>query len=348
MGLTVGCGRFAQNHLASPTAEPTPQAATDCRVIQHDLGDTEVCGQPQKVVTLSLHMMDLLLSLDVQPAASTMTLNTHTGQVFDDPAQQIPYLGDLITSQPVNLGNDNTPSLETLVALKPDLIIGEGGRSADDYELLSEIAPTLLWQDRTAKGKWQASLRDLATALGKSAQAEAVIEQYEAEIAAARDDLADVVAAQPKLLLLGASRLDEGFIVIDPDSYLGELLSGIGFELMPPPAAALDAANPLMSIEILPTLNDADTIIVLGWNFDASADDQNSESPVDASVTQQMEANQVQTIQQDWADNGIAQSLTASQAGQVYFASFYKWNVLNGPIGTKLVLAQLRQFFGER
>ena len=125
-------------------------------------------------------------------------------------------------------------------------------------------------------------------ALGKTTQAEAVIQQYEAEIAATRDQLTDKVATQPKLLLLGASRLDEGVIVIDPDSYLGELLSGIGFELIPPPAAALDAANPLMSIEILPTLNEADTIIVLGWNFEASADDQNSESPVDASVTHQI------------------------------------------------------------
>ena len=290
-------------------------------------------------------MLDLLLSLDRQPVASTMTLNVHQGDIFDNPTQQIPYLGDLLTTQPVNLGNDHTPSLEKLAALKPDLIIGEAGRNADEYDLLSQIAPTLLWQDRTEQGKWQESLRDIAMALGQSAKAKTVIQQYEELIADARADLADVVATHPNLLLLGANTLDEGFLVVNPDSYLGELLRGIGFQLIPPPPGALDAANPLMSIEALPILNDADIIIVLGWNAGDSEELENSDSSADESATQRIESHQGQAIQQSWQANDIAQSLTASQENRVYFATFYKWNGLNGAISAELILEELRQFF---
>ncbi|ESA33708.1 iron abc transporter substrate-binding protein [Leptolyngbya sp. Heron Island J] len=346
ISLIVGCGLLARNDSANDSAlEVTTQPASGCRIVQHDLGETEICGQPQKVVTLSAHILDLLLSLDVQPFASTLPLNAHTGEVFNDPARQIPYLGERLTGQPINLGRDHTPSLEALVGLKPDLIVGEGGRNADEYELLSEIAPTLLWNDRTALGKWQESLQDLATALGMDTKAETVIQQYEAAIASARADLVEVVAAHPKLLLLGANRLDEGFVVIAPDSYLGALLAGIGFQIIPPPAAAINASTPLMSIEALPELNDADTIIVLGWNFDTSEGLEKSDPSADTSMGDLLETHQVKTIQQDWQTNSIAQSLTASQENRVYFTTFYKWNGLNGPIGAELILEQLRQFF---
>lgn len=339
IGLTLGCGL-----TTSHNAEGDPAAdVRSCRVIDHDLGSTKVCGQPQKVVTVNAYGLDLLLSLDVQPAGSTLTLNVHQEEVFDNPVQQIPYLGDRITTQPVNLGNASEPSLEKLTLLKPDLIVGQAGR-IDNYELLSQIAPTLLWRQRTAKGQWRESLRAIATALGQDEKAEAVIQAYESQIANARTDLVDIVTAHPKLLVLGANRLDEGFLVVNPDSYLGELLSGVGFELMPPPAA-VDASNPLMSIEALPSLNDADTIIVLGWNSEVNEELGNSDAVADESATQRVESHQVQAIQQNWQTNGIAQSLTASQENRVYFATYYKWNGLNGPIGAELILEQLRQFF---
>jgi ABC-type Fe3+-hydroxamate transport system substrate-binding protein len=89
------------------------------------MGETQVCGQPQKIVALSPHLLDLLLSLDHQPAGYAEVFPFHKGKYFDNPSQQIPYLGDRVTSQPINLGNRNEPSLERLIKLKPDLILGE-------------------------------------------------------------------------------------------------------------------------------------------------------------------------------------------------------------------------------
>ena len=348
-GLIIGCGlAISNNSEESPAVDASSQSLTsDCRVIEHDLGETKVCGQPQKVVTLSLHALDLLLSLDMQPAGCTLTLNVYRGEVFDNPTRQIPYLGDRLTTQPINLGDDHNPSLEKLVALKPDLIVGEASRNADEYDLLSQIAPTILWRNRTAKGQWRESLRDIAAALGQDQKAEVAIQQYEARIADVRTDLADEVAAYPKLLLLGANRLDEGVLAISPDSYLGELLGGVGFQLIPQPSPNIKPGFPI-SIEALPELDDADIIIILGWDFDVS--DGTLENPApssDESMSNRIEMHQMKTIKQDWEANAIAQSLTASQENRVYFATFYKWNGLNGPIGAELILEQLLQFFSN-
>ncbi|MEO1348179.1 MAG: iron-siderophore ABC transporter substrate-binding protein [Cyanobacteria bacterium J06635_15] len=314
---------------------------TDCRVLEHDLGTTEICGQPQNVAVLGVHSLDLLLSLDVQPAGYAAS-SAHDGEVFDNPAQQIPYLGHRLTTQPVSLGRGGEPSLEKLAALQPDLIVGEASRG-NNYDLLAQIAPTLQWQNRMARGQWWESLQTIAAALRLDEKAEEVIQQYEARIADARADLADVVATHPKLLLLGANRLDEGAFVISADSYLGELLDGVGFQLISQPTTNTNAP---ISIEALPELDDADTIIILGYNFDVS-DGQldNPDSSTDMSMEELLETYQVKTIQQDWQESAIAQSLTASQENRVYFATFYKWNALNGPIGAELILEQLRQFF---
>ena len=345
--LIVGCGLSSSNEPgANPVVHDSSQSLTaDCRMIEHDAGTTEVCGQPQTIAVLNVYTLDLLLSLNMQPAGYANLLSTYQGEVFDNPSQQIPYLGDRITSQPVNLGSAGQPSLETLTLLKPDLIIGEIG-SDDNYDLLSQIAPTLLWQDRIAKDKWKESLQSLAVALGVGERAAEVMQQYEIRIANARADLANVVAAHPKLLLLAAHRLEEGISIIHAESYLGELLSKVGFQLVPQTTTA-NTPNAPISIEALPTLNEADTIIILGWNFDVS--DEQSETPAppptNMAIGDWLEAHQVESVRQDWETNAIAQSLTASQENQVYFATFYKWSGINGPISAELILEQLRQFF---
>ncbi|NER79551.1 MAG: iron-siderophore ABC transporter substrate-binding protein [Leptolyngbya sp. SIO1D8] len=342
-GLIVGCGLSGSNKSdESLTIDASPQLPnTDCRVLEHDLGETEICGQPQNVAVLGVHSLDLLLSLEVQPIGYAAS-NAYAGEVFDNPAQQIPYLGQRLTTRPVNLGRGGEPSLEKLTALKPDLIVGEASRM-DNYDLLTQIAPTLQWQNRMAKGQWQESLQTIAAALGQDDKAEEVMQQYEARIADARADLADVIAAYPNLLLLGANRLDEGAFVIGADSYLGELLSGVGFQLISQPNATGTAP---ISIEALPELNDADTIIILGYDFGLINEQlENSDSSADTSMEDLLEMHQVKMIKQDWEASGIAQSLTASQENRVYFATFYKWNALNGPIGAELILEDLRQFF---
>ncbi|MFG6101422.1 ABC transporter substrate-binding protein [Leptothoe sp. EHU-05/26/07-4] len=335
--FVVGCGILGSNE----SGEGLTVNASDCRVLKHDLGEAEVCGQPQNIAVLGIHGLGLLLSLEVQPVGYAAS-SAHVGEVFDNPAQQVPYLGQRLTTRPVNLGRGGEPSLEKLTMLKPDLIVGEVSRS-DNYGLLTQIAPTLQWQNRMAQGQWQKSLKTLAAALGQDEKVKEVIQQYEIRVANARADLADAIAVHPKLLLLGANRLAQDAFVIGADSYLGELLSGVGFQLISQPNVI--GTEPI-SIEALPELNDADTIIILGYDFDLINERlENSDSSADISAQDLLETNQVKVVKQDWETNEIAQALTASKENRVFFATFFKWNAINGPIGAELILADLHRFF---
>lgn len=332
--LIVACNGNAPNRTTSgDTANSIlSSSASKCRIVKHDMGETQVCGQPQKIVVLSPHLLDLLLSLNRQPAGYAEVFPFHKGEYFDNPSQQIPYLGDRVTSQPINLGNRDEPSLERLIKLKPDLILGEVGNNRQAYGLLSQIAPTLLWDDRTAKGKWQQSLRQLAQALGEEKQAEAVIAAYNQRITSARTEFAPIVAAHPHLLLLGANRLSSNMAIVTGSGYLGELLEGLGFQFVSAPLRTDVAQVTSVSVELLPQLGTADIIFILG--HDLSPNRKNLTSVLDS---------QTSAIQQEWNNNAIAQTLKASKENRVYFVTYYLWNGFNGPIGAELILNQLRQ-----
>ena len=337
--LAIGCG--ASNQTIS-----TPTLSETCRTINHDAGTTEICDVPKTIVSLSAHVLDLLLALDQQPAAYVTPVSLHRGDTFDNPAQQIPYLGHKITTQPLNLGSAQEPSIERLTALEPDLILGET-RNADEYKLLSQVAPTLLLADRTVPGQWQEHLTMIANALGQSEKADAIIQDYQVTIEQARLDLADVTAAHPNILLLGGNRLEEGFYVIQANSYLGNLLETVGFTIVSPPLPT-GTPNAPVSLEALPDMNSADSIIILGFNTDLNDPTiKQAMAAGEQSIEEITADHQIKAIQQSWQENAIAQSLTASQENRIYFATYAKWNGLNGPTGNELVLEQLIQFFAE-
>jgi len=342
--LTLGLGAALLVVACSPSDSQISDRATanlngtNCRMVEHDVGETQVCGQPKQIVALGPHILDLLLSLDMQPAGYAEVFPFHGGDSFNNPSAQIPYLGNRVTTQPVNLGDRSNPSLESLTRLQPDLILGEAGGLRQNYDMLSKIAPTLLWEKRTAKGKWQENLRQLAAAIGQEDRAEAVIAEYNQQIAAARDQLAPVVAKYPQVLLLGANQLVD-IRVVNDSSYLGEVLEGVGFELVSPPAQNKSELTTAISLETLPQLNDADLIFILGYETSVRDQQQKATNAVLNRVIDQQTA----AIQQEWQNNAIAQSLKASQEDRVFFVTYYLWNGLNGPLGAQLILDELRQ-----
>lgn len=331
--LIAACSSDApkQAKSASNTNTGLAAKASECRVVKHELGETKVCGQPQKVVAFGPYMLDLLLSLGVQPAGYADVFPWHRGTYFDKPSQQIPYLGSRVTSKPLNLGVRDAPSLEALSRLKPDLILSEAGGMESSYPLLSQIAPTLLFEHRTVKDRWQQSIQAIAQALGRSEQVPRVIRSHNQLLAAARAELAPVVAAHPHLLLLGGNQLNENILVFNRNGYIGGLLADVGFQIVSLPSQDKTAQGTFVSSELLPSFKAADTVIVLGYNLDPTAHQGN------------VLENQLKNMKQEWNKNALARSLPASQEGRVYFVTYYLWNGLNGPIGAELILKELRQ-----
>lgn len=331
--FTTACGGKTVNNLTNDQKPPLANSAQNqCQTIEHDFGKTEVCGQPQKVTALGPNALEILLALKVQPVGYADHISFHQGD-FDQPSQQIPYLGERVTSQPINLGTSGEPSLEALTRLKPDLIIGNVEQHRDKYHLLSQIAPTLLFNLVREGVEWQDSFKIAAQALGQTEQAQKVIEAYKQNLEATQEKLSPIVKAHPKVLMLDTNGLNQNIFLSDSTRPCDRLVEALGFQLVSLTEQEPQSYLQNISLEILPQL-DSDLIIIQGWDF--SQHDQLADA-------KDIKTNQLQGIKQEWSENAIAQSMQASQEGRVYFVSSYLCNGLPGPIGAEIFLDELQK-----
>ncbi|MBD2164913.1 iron-siderophore ABC transporter substrate-binding protein [Calothrix membranacea FACHB-236] len=321
-----GCHRQPSDILSS---RRTPKG--DCQTVRHLGGETQICGQPQRIVVLNPKMLDIVLSLDVQPIGYAEVFSNRRGD-FDRPQEQIPYLGDRITQPVANLGMSSNPSLETIIRLQPDLILGDIRGNQQQYTQLSKIAPTLLFE-YVGSDKWQDSLQAIAQVLGRTHQAKKIIAAHHQQIEATRQLLAPVVKAYPKVLMVSSEQLNSSINLVTSLDFCGALLEDIGFKL-----ATVSQSKPInitqpISVEILPQL-DADLIIIQGHNIVELSKIENTNS---------FAKIQLQSVQKSWNTNTLAQSLTASRKNRVYFIPTYICLGLPSPSGTQITLKSLQE-----
>lgn len=334
VALTAACSDQTAKDLTTGQNQHNPEASsspTQCQSIPHALGETEVCGQPKKIVALGPNILEILLALEVQPIGYADYFSL-TNQNLDQPSQQILYLGKQMTSQPSNVGTWIDPSLEAIAKLQPDLILGSKGANQDEYTLLSKIAPTLLFTYYEADKGWQPSFRSIARVLGRSEQAEKVIADHNRRLAAVREELKPIAITYPSVMLLASNQLNQNLQLENSNnSSCGSLIENLGFQIVSLPSLEKsEETTSTISLEVLPQL-DADLIILQAWNRDFSSPPEN------------LTNHQLDPVKQQWNSNAIAQSLEASKADRVYFTSAYLCRAMPGPIGAEIFLNQLRQ-----
>ena len=321
-GILIASCQSQANQQKGSTSEQA-----DCRTIEHEAGETEVCGEPQRIVVLGPYVLEPLLALGVQPVAYGDHVAFHQGE-YDKPNEQIPYLGSRITQPIANVGTAHEPSMEAIAQGQPDLIIGTEA-NVQRYDILSQVAPTILLK----YGETENNFKAIAIAVDRIQKAEQLLTKTEQKIAAARETFAPVVTENPDILLITSSQLKE-IAPLDSHTSCTSLPEQLGFKLVPIPGMETLKPNtspPPISIETLPKLNNADSIIVFGYDFG------------DGKKLNNFDRNQLSKIKQAWADNAIAQSMDASKAGQVYFIPTYLCAGLPGAIGTELYLKELEQ-----
>ncbi|MEM8672891.1 MAG: iron-siderophore ABC transporter substrate-binding protein [Cyanobacteria bacterium P01_G01_bin.67] len=281
-------------------------------------------------MVLGPNVLEPLLALGVQPIAYGDHVAFRQGD-YDNPQGQIPYLGSMITQPIANVGLASEPSIEAIVKVQPDLIIGLE-ENAKQYDNLSQIAPSILL-DRLDQSEPETNLKAIAQAVNRPQQVEQLLAETEQRITAAREAFAPLVASNPKLLLLSSSQWQEINLGNFHHGSCSSLIEELGFQLVSSPKLNDAKPNTIVpiSIETLPQFNEADSIVMLGSNFSERKELDNFES------------HQLSNIKQAWSENAIAQSLDASQAGRVYFIPAYMCLGLPGAIGTRLYLKELEQ-----
>lgn len=161
-------------------------AATDTLfpvTIEHKFGSVTIPNAPERVITVGFSEQDPVLALGVVPVAVRDWFG-------DQPYGVWPWAQD-------ELG-DATPELmqmpfgelnyELITSLDPDLIVAtHSGITAEEYDLLAQIAPTLAQPDEYPDFgvPWQVQTQLIGRALGREEQARELIAEVEALIAAA-------------------------------------------------------------------------------------------------------------------------------------------------------------------
>ena len=185
--VAAGCG---DDDSSSPTTvAPTTSAAAATSAafpatVEHALGTTVVEESPQRVVTVGVTEQDFVLALGVTPVGVTDWYG-------DQPFATWPWAQDeLGDAEPTVLVNKDGLDYEGIAALDPDLIIGtNAGLDDEAYGKLTAIAPTIAHPKDAPLyfSPWDDQFRLIGAALGKDAETTGIIDDIDAQFAAARD-----------------------------------------------------------------------------------------------------------------------------------------------------------------
>ncbi|WP_080792353.1 Fe2+-enterobactin ABC transporter substrate-binding protein [Corynebacterium pacaense] len=218
--LAAGCGQAA-------TDTPVATAGNDGswpRTITHAVGETTIPEKPLRIVSTSPSITGTLLAVDapvVGTASALVTALTDEKGFFTQWAGVADERGVEVVYP--NLEVD----LDAIDAFAPDLIIGSisgGDAVANEYEQLSDIAPTILLN--YAEPSWRELTRTIAGITGTEENAEQVFADYEAFVDEKAQEIHLPEQPVSALAYLGA----DGGWVFDPDSQQADLLASIGFD----------------------------------------------------------------------------------------------------------------------
>lgn len=166
--LMAACG--ATNDAKNNTENDAEAEENDTVTVEHELGETEVEKNPEKVVVFDFGTLDSLDKLDVDVAGV--------------PQNNMPsYLEKYEDDQYENVGSLKEPDFEKIAEIDPDVIL-ISGRQSDLYDQLEELAPTVyLGVDTT---RYMDSFKENAEKVGD-------IFDKESEVDTALDEIDDKI-----------------------------------------------------------------------------------------------------------------------------------------------------------
>ncbi|MGD1952159.1 MAG: ABC transporter substrate-binding protein [Leptolyngbyaceae cyanobacterium] len=190
---------------------------SECRVVQHKLGEVCIPTQPQRVVALDpRYILDHLLSLEINPigyAAYPEGEKIYLVGIPPEEVQDIEYVGSA-----------SQPSLEKIAVLKPDLILTINEQT---YRQLLAIAPSVLIDYDEIKNSFKKNLRIIARLFDREEKAEEVISAYESRIKQIRDSIGEKL---DKIEISVVVQHHGEFWAMSAESGISQVLADIGIE----------------------------------------------------------------------------------------------------------------------
>jgi iron complex transport system substrate-binding protein len=290
----VACG-------AKETKEESTSSET--RVIEHAMGETEIKGEPEKIVILTNEGTEALLALGVKPVGA---VQSWTGN---------PWYSHIEKNMEgvKNLGLESQVNLEEIAALQPDLIIGNKMRHEDIYKQLSQIAPTVY--SETLRGEWKNNFEFYAEVLNKEEEGKKLIDEFDSKAKAISEKAKDKLDTKLSIVrfMPGKTR------VYLENSFAGIILDQIGFAR----TNLEDPSGENFALEIgKERLQEADGDAIVYFTYDQG----------DGQGTQR---------EQEWLKDPLFNNLNAVKNGQVFKVDDAIWNTAGGIKAANLMLEDL-------
>lgn len=293
---------------AAPAAKPTeaakpaaPAQPAGERVVKHAMGETKVAASPQRVVTLDTGELDSAITLGIKPVGAVTVLGGEFPEYLKGKTDGIRVVGAI-----------GQPNLEAIAALRPDLILGSKLRDEKVYDKLAQIAPTVFTE--TVGVVWKENFVKHAEALGKAAEGEKIMADYQKRTADFKTRMGDRLKTTQVSVIRS---LPDQVRIMMKASYIGTILDDLG--LPRPPAQNKDVFMEQGSKERIPDM-DGDVIFVTYFTPDRGA--------------------QLKTLIADplWSQ------LKAVKAGKIYEVPDEYWMVAIGITGANRVLDDLFKY----
>ncbi|BAY86137.1 iron(III) dicitrate-binding periplasmic protein [Calothrix parasitica NIES-267] len=236
--IIIGCGINTSENISSNSDNLTSQT----RVIKHAMGETKVPLNPKRVVIIG--GLDNALALGIKPIAATTLGDNNYLNYMQSKTKEIQKVG-------VN----GSPSLEKILYLKPDLILGLNW-DADIYQQLSQIAPTVLADGNKSWKEW---LTKFGEASGKTETAEKLLQDYQQRINNLRQQMGNRLDNTQVSLVNFWNNYTRIYM---NDSFAGSIIKEIG--LPRPSYQDKDKIHENISLELIPQLEGDVIFLILG------------------------------------------------------------------------------------
>ncbi|MEW2383610.1 iron-siderophore ABC transporter substrate-binding protein [Micromonospora sp. NPDC047707] len=216
--LLSACG--TTENTATPAA--TSSAAAGPVTVTDSRGKAVTLKAPAtKVVGLEWGEVEMLVSLGVMPVgvADTKGYATWVTAAKLDPSVK-------------DVGTRSEPSVDSVVALQPDLVVMEDDRGGALVAQLEKYVPVIVTKGSDAKdnlGRMRSDLNMIATAVGKTTEAEKLLADFDAALADGKKKIADAGAAGRPFAI--ADGWKEGSTVSIRMFGQGSLVSQLGIQL---------------------------------------------------------------------------------------------------------------------
>ncbi|OYN93557.1 iron siderophore-binding protein [Enemella evansiae] len=253
--IFTSCGSPTEQAGGASGAGQAAESGAFPVTIDSALGAVTIEKAPERVVTIGWGSQDVALALGIVPVGM-QDMSGDSG----DQSGILPWDRDRVGDARPQLLKYTTDSVpfEQILQLEPDVILAvNSGLTQQQYDKLSEIAPTLAYPGKPWLTSWEDQTTLVGKALGRSAQADQLVTQTKDLIARSRSEHPEF--ADKTIAFASGTKPDGLNLYLAGDSRMS-LLEQLGFRIAPSvPTTGASFAVPV-SKENLATI-DADVLV---------------------------------------------------------------------------------------